>query len=310
MPYTLKPNKLFAKDPNGDGYLPQNVVTDKATEDVVAEIQAAGVAEKQNVSSEGTRQINAIQSKVDSLSDTINAADTKIAEINSAGTTQVNAVNAAGKTQTDAIDAKTDEIDQKISDASGIIDRIDAAESLIAELGSLIDLVHPVGSIYISVSNEKTPDQMFGGTWEQIKDRFLLTAGDTYHVGDADGGEATHKLTENELPAFTRQITMRKFYTENFANDYTLPVLTGSTDYGKNGEHDWKVHVGGIGNDVLGPNGLSGPVVQPAINYKNKPGVTDAATAGAARLTIDFGGDQEHNNMPPYTIVYAWKRIA
>lgn len=343
MPYTLKPNKLFAKDPNGDGYLPQNIVTDKATEDMLAEIEEAGRTQKSNiytaganarssVTSEGTKQKNAIQDKVNSLSDTINAADTKIAEINStgttqvnavnaagttqvdavnaAGTTQVNAVNAAGKTQTDAIGAKTDEIDQKISDASSIIDRIDAAESLISELGSLIDLVHPVGSIYISVSNEKTPDQMFGGTWEQIKDRFLLTAGDTYRVGDADGGEATHKLTENELPAFTRQIAMRKFYTENFANDYTLPVLTGSTDYGKDGEHDWKVHIGGIGTDVLGPNGLSGPVVQPAINYKNKPGVTDAATAGAARLTIDFGGDQEHNNMPPYTIVYAWKRVA
>lgn len=310
MPYTLKPNKLFAKDPNGDGYLPQNVVTDKATEDMLAEIEEVGRTQKSNiytagsnarssVASEGTKQINAIQDKVDSLSDTINAADTKIAEINS-----------AGKAQTDAIDAKTDEIDQKMESADAIIDRIDAAESLITELGSLIDLVHPVGSIYISVSNEKTPDQMFGGTWEQIKDRFLLTAGDTYHVGDADGGEATHMLTENELPAFTRQISMRKLYTENFANDYTMFVQTGSTDYGTPENHDFKVHIGGIGTDVLGPNGLSGPVVQPAINYKNKPGVTDTATAGAARVTFDFGGDQPHNNMPPYTIIYAWKRIA
>lgn len=289
MPYTLKPNKFFAKDPNGDGYLPQNVVTDKATEDVVAEIQAAGVAEKQNVSSEGTRQINAIQSKVDSLSDTINAADAKIAEINSAGTAQVNAVNAAGKTQTDAIDAKTDEIDQKISDASSIIDRIDAAESLIAELGSLIDLVHPVGSIYISVSNEKTPDQMFGGTWEQIKDRFLLTAGDTYHVGDADGGEATHTLTESELPEMHKKMVFRRIYGSEKSdgsgrNEYAIHIATGSE---------------GVTNEIVDAN-VSGPIVT---SGTYNPGKTQM-------VSINIGGDQAHNNMPPYTIVYAWKRIA
>ena len=28
MPYVMKPSKLFVKDPNGNGYLPQNVVSD------------------------------------------------------------------------------------------------------------------------------------------------------------------------------------------------------------------------------------------------------------------------------------------
>jgi len=311
MPYTLKPNKLFAKDPNGDGYLPQNIVTDKATEDMLAEIEEAGRIQKSNiytagtnarssVTSEGTKQKNAIQDKVNSLSDTINAADTKIAEINStgttqvnavnaagttqvdavnaAGTTQVNAVNAAGKTQTDAIDAKTDEIDQKISDASSIIDRIDAAESLITELGSLIDLVHPIGSIYISVSNEKTPDQMFGGTWEQIKDRFLLTAGDTYHVGDADGGEATHMLTKEELPV--EHMTLRNLYRVD--NGETISIMAQT--------------------------GTDGNVVPDSTITFNAAHVSAATTAHATVYT--YGGNQPHNNMPPYTIVYAWKRVA
>lgn len=40
------------------------------------------------------------------------------------------------------------------------------------------------------------------GTWEQVKDRFLLGAGDTYTAG-ATGGEAAHTLTVEELPAHT-----------------------------------------------------------------------------------------------------------
>jgi hypothetical protein len=45
---------------------------------------------------------------------------------------------------------------------------------------------YPVGSIYMSVNNIN-PTNFFGGTWEQIKDRFLLSAGDTYSAGTTGG---------------------------------------------------------------------------------------------------------------------------
>lgn len=61
------------------------------------------------------------------------------------------------------------------------------------------DLIYPIGAIYLSVS-ATNPAILFGGKWEQIKDRFLLAAGDTYRAGST-GGEATHKLTINEMPA-------------------------------------------------------------------------------------------------------------
>lgn len=65
--------------------------------------------------------------------------------------------------------------------------------------------IFPVGSIYISVNNTN-PGTIFGGTWEQIKDKFLLCSGDTYGNGST-GGSATHlhettavALTEAQLP--------------------------------------------------------------------------------------------------------------
>ena len=61
-----------------------------------------------------------------------------------------------------------------------------------------LQIVYPVGSIYMSTSNVH-PSELFGfGTWEQIKDTFLLCAGDNYAAGTV-GGEAEHILTEEEL---------------------------------------------------------------------------------------------------------------
>jgi len=61
------------------------------------------------------------------------------------------------------------------------------------------DKIYPVGSIYMSVVSNN-PDELFGGAWVQLKDRFLLGAGDTYTGGDT-GGEVTHTLTVNEIPS-------------------------------------------------------------------------------------------------------------
>lgn len=60
--------------------------------------------------------------------------------------------------------------------------------------------VYPVGSIYLTM-NATNPAELFGfGTWEKLPDRFLLGASDTYKVGST-GGEATHTLSIEEMPA-------------------------------------------------------------------------------------------------------------
>lgn len=64
---------------------------------------------------------------------------------------------------------------------------------------SIYDQIYPVGSIYLSV-NSTNPTNLFGGAWTQLKDKFLLGAGDTYVNGDV-GGEATHILTVDEMPS-------------------------------------------------------------------------------------------------------------
>lgn len=64
---------------------------------------------------------------------------------------------------------------------------------------NILSKVYPVGSIYMSLE-PTDPGTLFGGTWERLKDRFLLAAGDSYSAG-ATGGEATHTLTKDEMPS-------------------------------------------------------------------------------------------------------------
>ena len=69
----------------------------------------------------------------------------------------------------------------------------------------LLNLVYPIGSIYLS-SNNTNPGTLFGGTWVQIKDRFILTAGDSYSNG-ATGGAATVTLTVSNMPSHSHSFT-------------------------------------------------------------------------------------------------------
>lgn len=164
----------------------------------------------------------------------------------------------------------------------GVIDAdtlggVDASEYVkmtdIPESGG-VDLltVYPVGSIYMSI-NETSPASLFGGTWEQLQDRFLLGAGNSYALGST-GGEATHKLTDNELPQIKGSIAMR-------GADSTYSSVIGSSGVFSNATED-----------------------NPSSTMKLD------GSGKLTRLNMSFGGDQPHNNMPPYLAVNMWKRVS
>ena len=149
-------------------------------------------------------------------------------------------------------------------------------------LPSIVDAIYPVGSIYMNVNNVD-PGQIFGGTWVQIEDTFLLAAGEEYSAGDT-GGSATHTLSENELPEMHKTMVLRRFYSPNGANDYAVHIATGSD---------------GTTNEIIDAN-VSGPVVT---NGTYNMGKTQ-------KVSINIGGGQAHSIMPPYLAVYVWTRTA
>ncbi len=65
------------------------------------------------------------------------------------------------------------------------------------------DMTHPVGCVYLAVGG-KDPATLFGGKWQKIIGRYIRASGAlngvTYAAGN-EGGEVTHTLTTDELPA-------------------------------------------------------------------------------------------------------------
>lgn len=63
---------------------------------------------------------------------------------------------------------------------------------------------YPVGAIYMSVESTN-PSTLFGGTWQQIQDTFLLAAGPN-HTAGSTGGAETVKLKSSEIPEHSHTI--------------------------------------------------------------------------------------------------------
>ena len=140
----------------------------------------------------------------------------------SAAAAETNATNAAASATAAAQSAATIDVEQLKS--------------------QIMLLAHPVGSIYES-TDSTSPATLFGGTWTQIKDRFLLAAGDIYTVG-ATGGEATHALTASEMPAHSHG---PKVNGERFACHAGTATVTGlGFSAGSNVDLTWETaSVGG-----------------------------------------------------------------
>lgn len=96
----------------------------------------------------------------------------------------------------------------------------------IQAVNPIFDKIYPVGAIYMTVDSAQ-PSILFGGTWERIKDRFLIGAGGTYGVG-ATGGEATHTLTISEMPEHRHYIGMAD------SGDGYVALMTGSNSGSNN----------------------------------------------------------------------------
>ena len=73
------------------------------------------------------------------------------------------------------------------------------------EFSMIIDLIYPIGSIYMTVSDTNPFETIKFGVWEKIENRFLL-ASSNIHMNGETGGEENHTLTINEMPKHSRKM--------------------------------------------------------------------------------------------------------
>ena len=182
----------------------------------------------------------------------------------------INKVLGFTDSNTIKIDTKTKDIDTNIKTLHDSIIGTDG-NVVFYNKQEVFLAVHPVGSIFLSTDGTE-PAELYGGTWEQIKDVFLLGASDTYPV-KSTGGSATHTQTVNELAShYHDRITSRQYNQK----------LVGQAD---------------------SPSGEAG-YIKAQYTTGSPKGVNFAYMA-----TSDAGGGQPMNILNPYYAVNIWRRI-
>ena len=155
----------------------------------------------------------------------------------------------------------------------------------------MIDMVYPVGSIYMSV-NSTSPTTLFGGTWEQLTDTFLYATSTT-----ADNNVTTAPTGQGSKDA----VVVDHNHTQASHNhapstaNYKFAITTGNISAGTKAR---KL------TDTVTSGGYYFVV--------NDAGVTigEDNTTNSKQPTINNSGESgTDKNMPPYMKVFMWKRI-
>lgn len=154
-------------------------------------------------------------------------------------------------------------------------------------VAQLFDYFHPVGSIWETTTTDDPNILWAGTTWVKMDaGRVLVAAGSytesgttyTYNLGDT-GGEAKHQLSTDELAVHSHGASCST--DGNHSHTYSV-----STNNGDGQSAGWSGHAGG-----------------------GWP--TSASGSHTHTISInETGGNQRHENRPPYTVINRWKRTA
>ena len=199
----------------------------------------------------------------------------------------------------DALDLKVEhphfhEVED-INSLQGLLDDIDwrfdththVSQEITDLKSAILDMVYPIGAIYISMSNTH-PNLLFGGEWNQIVDTFL------YCANSAGGSGGSKKITVENLPPHTHTFTGNTITGEFKTNSevgplrgrWCLDTETGETNCFKLGQE-----------------------------YPNHSSPTESGTGYGIKLEITPSGTISNTGsgtdyMPPYMNVNAWIRTA
>lgn len=167
----------------------------------------------------------------------------------------------------------------------------------------VINIVHPVGSIWETTTTDDPNVLWAGTTWVKMDaGRVLISAGTytengttyTYNLGDK-GGEAKHQITIDELVKHTHTLSTAGEHVHLIANtdaDKTTGILNSTShlicQYTNNSYENYQ---------------LMGSNTDPRVGITSRNGNHMHSISAT-------GGNARHENRPPYVVVNRWKRTA
>lgn len=163
---------------------------------------------------------------------------------------------------------------------------------------SILNLVYPVGSIYMSANNV-SPQTFLGGTWVAWGAGRVpvgVNSSDTdFNTAEKTGGEKTHRLSVDEMPRHDHSGTNSTVETETI---HTRPT-GGALQYLGISTYTVRYDV-----DEQTQEYLVAPAGGQTLNVEN--GTVINSQYGVCPNGLGVA----HNNLQPYITCYMWKRTA
>ena len=191
---------------------------------------------------------------------------------------------------------------------------------------TLLNFCYPIGSLYWS-SKSTNPASLFGGTWVQIKDRFVLACGDTYKTVGATGGASDVTLSVSNMPSHNHSFKPTGTISNTGGHRhgpgdklYNVYQPSGGSNnknepsylsYFNTSKHwyDWSFK---NNDNIISSENSSSTIqsssVQP--NFTGYAGYHSHTFSGSAGTTGSNGSGTSFSILPPYVVKYCFERTA
>lgn len=241
----------------------------------------------------------------------------KIALEESSGVEMANKITDIDMNQIKSVvNAVCTSVDLNEENVDTLNERVELLETK-TSIKSIIDVVYPIGSIYISYSSTNPGTSWPGTTWVREADgKCIIGVGTGYDSAGLTGGSTTVTLATTQIPSHTHTFTGSLLGTHNHTQN-----AHGHTQVA----HSHTIHTATDSGMVIGyvyTTGWNGGTIrsnangQSTINVgQSTPGINtntatnNAISAGTPSGTNSAtGGSGAHSNMQPYITMYIWKR--
>lgn len=173
----------------------------------------------------------------------------------------------------------------------------------------LVNLIYPVGSIYMSV-NDVSPESFMGGTWERFANGQVLVGVDEndtdFNASGKTGGEKSHVLSADEMPSHSHTVNAHSHNISSLsgkalsngdhkhivdAHTHVVPAIACSVE--NDGDHSHQVYTRN-GQFTAGDSGKA------SINVNTTAGNSEGRTTvnGAHSHKVTFPGENTKSASP------------
>ncbi len=278
----------------------------------------------ETVNDDGTARLHQLDTANPTGTDNKNQGDDHIRNIKKAIKDQFSGIS--GDTNSGAVTATAAELN-KLDGCTATTANLNA----LTGITDLYDVIYPVGCIYESTSSTNPSTLFTGTTWSAFGQGKMLVGLDP---NDADfnstsdtGGSKTVTLTTNQIPShnhsfsgssgsagshshtYSGTTSNHGGHTHGFT-DYTYqenPVhISGDSGYGSTGAGS-----GDTDYDNKAVRGVSNTTSSGGSHTHTYSGTTSSHGGHSHSVSGTIGnkgGGDAHDNMPPYVVVYRWKR--